>query len=98
MGQPVGRRSIHKLSAVQVAKLKAPGYHGDGGGLWLQVGPTGSKSWVFRFTLRGKSREMGLGAYPDVPLAGFAQRVRNGDGQEREILVQGARDKAAECR
>jgi len=51
-----------KLTALGVAKLKAPGMYGDGGGLWLQVSGKGGKSWVFRYTLRGKSREMGLGS------------------------------------
>lgn len=51
-----------KLTALGVAKLKTPGMYGDGGGLWLQVTGKGGKSWIFRFTLDGKSREMGLGS------------------------------------
>lgn len=35
----------------------------------LQVGPTGNKSWLFRFMLAGKAREMGLGAVADLSLA-----------------------------
>ena len=46
-----------------------PGYHGDGGGLYLQVTEPGSKSWIFRFSIGGKRREMGLGPYPAVSLA-----------------------------
>ena len=37
-------RAIHRLSAKLVEKIKQPGYHRDGGGLYLQVGPTISKS------------------------------------------------------
>ena len=58
-----------KLSALGVAKLKTPGMYGDGGGLWLQVTGKGGKSWIFRFTLNGKSREMGLGAANTFSLA-----------------------------
>ncbi len=58
-----------KLTALGVAKLKAPGMYGDGGGLWLQVTGKGAKSWIFRFTLRGKSREMGLGSAGTFSLA-----------------------------
>nr|WP_313901432.1 integrase arm-type DNA-binding domain-containing protein [Methylobacterium sp. J-070] len=58
-----------KLTALGVAKLKTPGMHGDGGGLWLQVTGNGAKSWIFRFTLRGKSREMGLGSAGTFSLA-----------------------------
>lgn len=68
MGRNFGRK-LHKLSATAVQKLKAPGYHGDGGGLWLQVSPTLTKSWVFRYTLAGKAREMGLGPLYTVTLA-----------------------------
>ena len=58
-----------KLSAVQVAKAKGPGVLHDGGGLYIRVSGTGRKSWVFRFQLDGKRRDMGLGAYPDISLA-----------------------------
>ncbi len=58
-----------KLSAVEVAKAKGPAVLHDGGGLYLRVSPTGSKSWVFRFQLDGKRRDMGLGPFPDISLA-----------------------------
>jgi integrase len=58
-----------KLSAVEVQKAKGPAVLHDGGGLYLRVSPTGSKSWVFRFQLDGKRRDMGLGAFPDISLA-----------------------------
>jgi integrase len=58
-------RTIGKLNALRVDRIKQPGYYGDGGGLWLQVttGADGTprKSWVYRFMLTGRSREMGLG-------------------------------------
>lgn len=60
---------INKLSAVAVQKAKEPGYYGDGGGLWLQISKLGGKSWVFRFTMHGKAREMGLGPVHTVTLA-----------------------------
>jgi integrase len=41
----------------------------DGGGLYLQVGATGTRSWIFRFTLGGRERAMGLGPAHDVTLA-----------------------------
>jgi integrase len=81
-----------------VRREKVPGYYGDGGGLWLQVGPTRNKSWIFRFTLAGRSREMGLGPFPDVPLAGSTQEVMGPDRQRRTVLLLGARELAAECR
>lgn len=63
-------RSIHKLSdvAARSEKLK-PGRHSDGGGLYLNVSPSVSKSWVFMWTRDGKRREMGLGSYPALSLS-----------------------------
>ena len=43
--------------------------YADGGGLYLQVGATGTKSWVFRFAARGKTRDMGLGPLKTIGLA-----------------------------
>lgn len=61
--------NVNKLSALGVSKATKPGYYGDGAGLWLQVSASGSKSWIFRFTLARKQREMGLGAVHTVDLA-----------------------------
>jgi integrase len=60
---------IGKLSAIEVAKAKGPAVLHDGGGLYLRVSATGAKSWVFRFQLDGKRRDMGLGPFPDISLA-----------------------------
>ncbi|GAB1362397.1 site-specific integrase [Rhodobacter sp.] len=49
------------------AKVK-PGHYRDGRGLYLQVSVWGTKSWVFRYTVNGKMRGMGLGSYEDVSL------------------------------
>lgn len=53
-------RLVNKLSALKVARLDKAGWYCDGDGLWLQVSPTGSKSWVFRFAIAGKRHHMGL--------------------------------------
>ena len=63
-------RGIEKLKALQVARLsKKPGLHNDGAGLCLRVSPPSASSWVLRYMLEGKAREMGLGRYPDISLA-----------------------------
>ncbi len=48
------------LKAKQIKHAKE-GMHADGGGLYLRVQVSGSKSWIFRFQLKGKRREMGMG-------------------------------------
>ena len=65
-----------KLTAVTVNKTTKPGYYGDGAGLWLQVSKSGSKSWIFRFTINSKQREMGLGAVHTVTLSEARARAK----------------------
>ncbi|MGS0735066.1 MULTISPECIES: Arm DNA-binding domain-containing protein [unclassified Pseudomonas] len=48
-----------KLNPRQVENLTEPGTYGDGDGLRLVVKPTGRKSWLLRFQLAGRRREMG---------------------------------------
>ncbi len=69
-------RTIGKLTALAVDKAKRRGYYGDGGGLFLQVSASGSKSWVFRFKEAGKLREMGLGATHTIGLAEAREKAR----------------------
>ena len=57
------------LSARKVETLKAPGLYADGNNLYLQVLPSGAKTWIFRYLLGGKRRDMGLGPATVVTLA-----------------------------
>lgn len=66
---------------------RTPDYHCDGDGLYLRVQPSGAKGWVYRYTLRDKKREMGLGSYPAFSLAD----ARDGADEQRK-LVQKAID------
>ncbi len=61
---------INRLTARRVAAIAGPGYHPDGGGLYLQVTASGAKSWVFRYRFEGKRPEMGLGSLHVIGLAG----------------------------
>lgn len=55
------RKLSNALTPLAVKNAK-PGRHADGGGLHLLVKPSGARSWVYRFMLGGKSRDVGLGA------------------------------------
>ncbi|OFW00147.1 MAG: integrase [Acidobacteria bacterium RIFCSPLOWO2_12_FULL_59_11] len=68
-------RQTQRLSVKGVAAKRKPGYYADGGGLYLQVSQVGSKSWIFRYMLNGKAREMGLGPLNTVTLADARQRA-----------------------
>lgn len=78
-------RLVEKLTPLAVGKLVKPGYYGDGAGLWLQVSPSRSKSWIFRFTLSGKQREMGLGAVHTVNLTEARAKAK----ECRQLLLEG---------
>ncbi len=60
--------------AVREVETAGPGRHGDGRGLYLIVKVSGSKSWVLRYQIKGRRRDMGLGSYPTVGLAKARQR------------------------
>jgi len=62
-------RPSNRLSAVAVRGIAVPGMYHDGGGLYLQVGAAGTKSWIYRYMLDGRAREMGLGPLHTISLA-----------------------------
>jgi integrase len=66
---------INRLSALEVTRAKEQGRYPDGGGLYLQVGPKGGKSWLYRYMLRGRAREMGLGPFEVVSLSAARDRA-----------------------
>ena len=78
-------RPIHRLSAVKVATIKQPGYYADGGNLYLRVAPGGSKGWIFRFGVAGKTRDAGLGPYPTVSLINAREQA----AECRRLVVAG---------
>src|SRR3954452_8981954 len=73
------------LTARQVAKLTEPGRYGDGGGLYLQVTPTGARSWLLRYERGGRERAMGLGPVKDFTLDDARERAR----KARRLLRDG---------
>jgi hypothetical protein len=76
---------VKKLSAILAGKLSSPGYYGDG--LWLHISGSGSKSWVFRLTIAGKRREMGLGGLNAISLSLAREKAR-----ECRLLLTEAKD------
>ena len=65
----MAKRTLNRLSAKQAEKLKTPGRHSDGGGLYLAIDDTGRRRWVFMYVRRGRRVELGLGAGRDMSLA-----------------------------
>jgi integrase len=74
-----------KLNAAQVFKL-GPGLHNDGDGLCLQVGAgTNNRSWIYRYSLNGKTRYLGLGSARHIPL----KRARELAQEPRRLRAEG---------
>lgn len=78
-------RPLNRLTARAVQTLTTAGYHADGGGLYLLVKHSGTKSWVLRYRRQGRLREMGLGA---VRLFGL-QEARAVALEQQKLLAQG---------
>jgi integrase len=93
-------RTAKELSALEVSRLKRAGYHFAGGvpGLILQVTEGGGRTWILRAMVGGKRRDIGLGGYPSVTLAGAKEaaraareKIRNGiDPVEERLAARSA--------
>lgn len=77
-------RQLNRLTALGIGKLIDPGYYPDGGGLYLQISASGSRSWIYRFSIFGRAREMGLGPLSLVSLAA----ARKEAGECRAMVKQ----------
>jgi Arm DNA-binding domain/Phage integrase central domain len=74
----------NQLTQLKVKNAK-PGHYADGMGLYLQVSETGTRSWVYRFMLHGRQREMGLGSVATFSLVEARERAR----QCRQLVHDG---------
>jgi integrase len=75
-------RLSERLSAKRVELAAKPAMYPDGHGLYLRVGPTGAKSWVFRYRNNGRRHDLGLGPYHLVSLA----EARKKATEQRNLL------------
>jgi integrase len=83
-----------KLADINIKRAK-PGQKTikmpDGGGLYLQIEPSGGKLWRYRFRFEGREKILSIGKCPDVPLAEARRRHQ----QAREQLANGIDPAAA---
>jgi len=77
------RQLAGKLTALDVKRESRRGMYGDGFGLYLQVHDGGSKSWVLRFKVNGRTRHLGLGPVHAIGLA--EARMRAADARRQLI-------------
>ncbi len=82
-----------ELGPVDVKRLAHPGGKGNimvpvGGvtGLYMQLTPTGAKSWILRMLIGGRRRDIGLGGFPTVTLSQARDKAREArDKVERGV-------------
>jgi integrase len=73
-------------TTIRTAKPKDKLYRlTDANGLCLEVTPTGSKLWRYRYRFNGSAKMLALGAYPAVTLL-KARQLRDG---ARQLLIEG---------
>ncbi|WP_375666670.1 tyrosine-type recombinase/integrase, partial [Bartonella sp. TT121SHDZB] len=75
---------MNRLNARAVATLGA-GKYNDGAGLLLHKRKDGGAQWIYRYTIHGRRREMGLGALQNVSL----KKARELANQWRAVLHEG---------
>ena len=81
----MGKHTLYRLAPVDLKNKTDRGYYADGGGLYFRVSEFGTTSWVVRFTLIGRAREMGLGSYPDVSI----KEARDRAAEARRMIRDG---------
>ena len=78
---------VKEMSSTELRRLNEPGKYSVGGvpGLQIEVKDTGSKSWVLRTMVGSVRRNIGLGGFPEVPLAQAREKAR----EMKEMIRKG---------
>jgi integrase len=92
---------MNTLTVKQLDAIKKAGNYHVGGGLYLKVQTTGTKSWLFRYGTGGR-RSIGLGRYSDIKFKEAKEKAL----EQRRLLIEGvdpklerdARQRASECK
>jgi integrase len=57
----------------------------DGGGLFMQINPNGSKLWRLSYRIQGKAKEYAIGTYPNISLSD-ARTIRD---EQKSLVASG---------
>jgi integrase len=90
------KRAVNQLSDMQIRRWVAkadPIAKSDGGGLTFTLSKAGTATWVLRYMLEGRARELTLGNYPDLSLSAARKLAA-----EHRVAVDKGHDPVAEKR
>lgn len=74
------------IKEIEAAKPRAKSYKlADGGGVYLEVMPTGAKYWRLKYRIAGKEKRLAFGVYPEVR----PQEARDKAKEARELIRMG---------
>lgn len=81
-------KKVKELSALEVGRLTAQGFHAVGGipGLHMRITESGARGWVLRAVVGAKRRDIGLGGFPEVTLSDARAAAR----KAKETIKGGA--------
>jgi integrase len=71
-----GSNKITEAAAKQAKPKDKPYKLPDGGGMYLEVMPTGSKYWRLKYRYGGKEKRLALGVYPTVSISAAREKAR----------------------
>lgn len=83
--RPNAKRGISDAALRSAKPLDKPYKLAAGNGLYLEIRPTGSKLWRWKYRLLGKENRFALGAYPDLSL----KEARHEADAARKLVKQG---------
>jgi integrase len=81
---------LRRHTELSIQRLKRPGLHGVGHGIYLRILPTGGRRWLFRWMRDGKARWLGLGPQWALSLAAALE-----EGQDLQKALGRGLDPAA---
>ena len=67
---------MHKLKYKQLLHFTKGKYH-DGKGLYISITSPGTGKWSYRYRIDHKSREMGLGTFPEISIVDARQKAED---------------------
>jgi len=83
--------TVKDLKTGQVVDLPLPLARSDGGGLTFTLSSSGTATWILRYRIGGRARELTIGNFPDISLA-EARRI----AREKRSEIDRAGDPAVD--